>query len=382
MRIFCEYLRIFKFKNIEYYYTIKLTNLMTMTTYICPRCHLSTGLKSNFKRHLFRKHSCRPLYSDLSINDIAKSYDIRFLNPNESKMNPNESKMNPYESILNPNGSNKCEYCKKQYSTNSNLHKHYKRCKKFKEYKENKFKKEYELQKKENELKRLTKIINNLLKQTKNNNVISTKNKLINNKNKINTQINNTQNNNNQQVKINNFGEEDMSYITPEKSKNLLIDPRNSITNLIDDTHFNLDHPENANIRIPNKKQPFIELYVDNAWKVFNQYKTVCEILKNKKEFIHDLFIKQQNELTPKQKTDYLDYKELLDRDLFMVKQVLTDVRASIISGTRSNPKIKEFQNNLIKRNNIDKDPMMKLLEQIPEDFLYENDSDSDSDIN
>ena len=29
-------------------------------------------------------------------------------------------------------------------------------------------------------------------------------------------------NNNNQQVKINNFGEEDISYITPEKRKNLL----------------------------------------------------------------------------------------------------------------------------------------------------------------
>ena len=351
-----------------------------MSSYICPRCHLKTGLKSNFRRHLFRKHSCRPLYSDLSINYIAKSYDIRKMNPNESKMNPNESKLNP----------NKCEYCNKVYSTNSNLHKHYKRCKKYKEYKENNLKiKERELLNKEKELNRLTKIINNLLKQTKNNNIISNQNKstnnklinnkLINNKNKINTQINNTQNNNHQQVKINNFGEEGLSYITPEKSKNLLIDPRNSITNLIDDTHFNLEHPENANMRIPNKKQPFIELYIDNAWKVFNQYKTVCKILKHKKEFIHDLFIKQQNELTPKQQTDYLDYKELLDKDLFMVKQVLTDVRASIISGTRSNPKIKHYQNNLVKCDNKDVDPMMSLLEQIPEDFLYENNSESDS---
>ena len=218
-----------------------------------------------------------------------KSLSIRKMNPNESKMNPNESKMN----------SKRCEYCNKTYSTSSNLYKHYKRCKKYREYQDTNFKiKERELQNKEEELLRLTKIVNTLLKQTKNNNIISNKNKLINNKlintklinnkNEVNTQINN-----NQQVKINNFGEEDVSYITGEKSKNLLIDPRNCITNLIDDTHFNLEHPENANMRIPNKKQPFIELYVDNAWKVFNQYKTICKILQNKKAFIHELFIKQ-----------------------------------------------------------------------------------------
>ena len=287
-----------------------------MTTYICPRCHLKTNLKSNFRRHLFRKHPCNPIYKDISIDEIAKSLSIRKTTCGNSK-----------------NKSKKCEYCHNTYSTSSNLHKHYKRCKKYKEYNNHTFKmKEQELQNKEKELDRLTDIMNILLKQTKNNNQVSNKNKLINNKlinnklinnkNEINTQINN-----NQHVKINNFGEEDLSYITPEKSKNLLIDPRNCITNLIDDTHFNLEHPENANMRIPNKKQPFIELYVDNAWKVFNQYKTICKILQNKKEFIHELFIKQKHELTVKQKNNYLDFKEHLDKDLFMVKQVLIDIR-------------------------------------------------------
>ena len=55
---------------------------------------------------------------------------------------------------------------------------------------------------------------------------------------------------------------------------------------------FGSDHPENANVRIPNKKQPFIELYVDNSWKIFNQfYKTICNIrLRDKKDFIHNIF--------------------------------------------------------------------------------------------
>ena len=279
-----------------------------MVKYFCKRCgKFNTNIKPHYIRHLNRKNTCKPLLENISIDTLINELNEKVynLNPNESKssikiekkvynLNPNESKMNPNESKMNPK---KCEYCEKIYSTRSNLHKHYSRCKKYKEYKENHFKmKERELQYKEEELNRLTEIINILLKQTKNNNLISNKNKLINNKlinnkNEINTQINN-----NQKVKINNFGEEDLSYITPEKSKILLIDPRNCITNLIDDTHFNLEHPENANMRIPNKKQPFIELYVDNAWKVFNQYKTICKILQNKKEFIHELFIIQKHE--------------------------------------------------------------------------------------
>ena len=56
-----------------------------------------------------------------------------------------------------------------------------------------------------------------------------------------NTLNNNTQiNNNNQHVKINNYGEEDFSYITKEKYKKLICDPRNSVPELIDDIHF---HP-------------------------------------------------------------------------------------------------------------------------------------------
>ena len=74
---------------------------------------------------------------------------------------------------------------------------------------------------------------------------------------------NNTQNNNNQKIQINNFGEENISYLTSDTYKELLTDPRNSISKLIDEIHFNKKYQENSNIRIPNKKQQFAEIFKD-----------------------------------------------------------------------------------------------------------------------
>jgi hypothetical protein len=296
--------------------------------YICPRCNYFTNRKSNFKNHLTRKKICTSIIEDVPINSIAKTYKIIIKNTNKHKSRQCGKLNNRYEN----------EYI---YSKNKS------KIVEFNNYNKN-------------ELKYISKTVSKLLKKLEG---TSIKNNVINNT-QNNTQNNNTQNNN-QQVKINNFGEEDLSYITKENYKNLLIDPRNSITKLINDTHFNSEHPENSNICIPNKKQPFVELYVDNSWKVFNRYKTICNILRGKKELIHNKFNEIKNELTKKEQTTYLNYKELIDRDLFMVKNVLVDIQATIISGTRHKPT--EFET-LSK----EQDPIQKILEKIPESFLYE----------
>ena len=47
-----------------------------MPAYICSRCNFMTEFRSNFKRHLFRKNMCEPIYTDDSITDIASRYGI------------------------------------------------------------------------------------------------------------------------------------------------------------------------------------------------------------------------------------------------------------------------------------------------------------------
>jgi len=265
-----------------------------------------------------------------------------------------------------------CAFCKKNFKSTTSKYRHQRTyCK---------------IKKEQSTLNTLVEQNNDLIKKDKErelkiNKMTEQVNKLLNkicdfnsiNKSNINSH-NNTQNNtlNNNSVKINNFGEENLSYITKEIYKEMLTNPRDSIPKLIDQIHFHFNHPENSNIRIPNKKQPFAEIYKNNRWIVCNQYRTVCGMLRDKKDMLHDIYIKTQEELTHTERDKYLDYKEDIDRDLFTVKHVLTDIRATILSGTRNNVNTIEYINTTNQIKDVKRDPTDILMEQIPEDFLYQ----------
>jgi hypothetical protein len=232
------------------------------------------------------------------------------MNPNDSKMTPNdskmdfrnESKMNPkwihfdsIESKMNPNESKIiestnslkyiCTFCNKHYSTNSNLHKHLKNCK-------NKKISTEKIKELEEKNTKLQETVEKLLEKTQNIGSMTTNNTNNNNN------CNNT--NNSVHIHINNYGEEDTKYITKQYILNLLQKPYTAIPELIKHIHFNEEHPENQNIKITNKKEPYVKILKDNKWE-----------LQNKKDTINDLIDKQHstlNESKIQKKMDkYLD---------------------------------------------------------------------------
>ena len=86
-----------------------------MVEYNCNFCGYKTIIRTHYIKHLkTKKHLSKEKEQEIKIKE------------NESKMNPNESKMNPTESLK----KYICQFCNKGYSTNSNLHKHLKKCKK------------------------------------------------------------------------------------------------------------------------------------------------------------------------------------------------------------------------------------------------------------
>lgn len=74
--------------------------------YNCPRCLYATNHTSNYMRHLDSKSPCKPLHSNISIDDII--------------------------ALLHPVKKHKCNQCDKSYNHAQGLSKHKRSCKKTK----------------------------------------------------------------------------------------------------------------------------------------------------------------------------------------------------------------------------------------------------------
>jgi hypothetical protein len=94
------------------------------------------------------------------------------------------------------------------------------------------------------------------------------------------TNSNNTTNNMTNNIIIHNYGDENTKYITSDYILNLLkYKPAKAIPELIKHTHFNEEHPENQNIKITNKKEPYIKVRKNNKWELQNKEDTITDLI-------------------------------------------------------------------------------------------------------
>ena len=285
-----------------------------MVEYICNRCGYNAKQKINLMRHLNRKNICNPILEDISIEEVKKYYGFEInskllqnpsnhskITPNHSKITPNHSKITPNDitpnnskSLQNPskftpnhsillqnrNCKATCEYCLRTYSRKDNLTKHLKKCKKKKSA-------EVELlKKKDNEIHELKKMVEKLLTENKGNTNISNSN-------------NNSHNTTNNIININNYGDEDTKYITSDYILKLLKNrPAKTIPELIKYTHFNEEHPENQNIKITNKKEPYIKVRKNNKWELQDKDETISDLIDRQQIHLLDEEIEKKVEET------------------------------------------------------------------------------------
>ena len=301
--------------------------------YVCLRCGFKASQRSNLENHLNRKNICEPIDDFISIYEVKKHYgfetNIKSLQnpsislqnlssslqnnsislqnnsislPNEnlspSKITPNHSilenepsKFTPNHSILSSTGKcseHVCEYCNKSYSRIDNLKKHQKTCKKKKliesasadETKELKETVKVLLDKQTKLVDNQTKLeetIKELLITNQNNNTTNN-----NNCNNMNKNCFNTDNSTHNTININNYGYENKDYITKDYLIKLLKEPFQAIPKLIEYTYFNKEHPENQNIKLPNKKQPYVKVLKDDKWVYADRKSTILDLIDEK----------------------------------------------------------------------------------------------------
>jgi len=278
-----------------------------MVNYQCFRCGYETKHKANFITHLNRKNICNPLLEDISIEEVKNYYGFNVstkIHQNPPKLHQNPPNLPPKISTKKHQNPPKCEisstkihqnppklpvinecpYCYKRFSRSDSLNRHYGRCKIKKENENEKDKKIEELIKNQEEMKeQMKEMVEKLLIEKGNTNITNN--------------TNNSHNTTNNIININNYGDENTKYITSDYILKLLKNkPAKAIPELIKYTHFNKEHPENQNIKITNKKEPYIKVLKNDKWELQDKDETITDLIDRQQVHLLDETIEEKIE--------------------------------------------------------------------------------------
>lgn len=237
-----------------------------MPEYTCIICKFNTKLKSNYKRHSnTKKHNKAQLNYE---NTNLKKY---IYNNTEQ---PEQSEDIPVSLKSHLHGLDLCKYCNKQFTSSHGARRH------------------------ERKYCKLAKITNEIA--------------VINNTTNITHTLNiNTTNN----IQINCFRREDVEFITHEMKTELLKRPQSMIPRLIKLVHFNDANPANNNIRIPNKNDKMLMIYIQDKWQYVDKKVIMLELINNKYSDLDEHFDNTHSKMTPNIKTNYEEYSKLFNTE-------------------------------------------------------------------
>jgi hypothetical protein len=350
--------------------------------YECKLCNLCTHLKTDFTRHqITKKHKNKvKMEEELRLNKKNHIIDSQ-MTPIDSQMTPIDSQMTPIDSKNHKNDSKNhkndsknhkndsknhkndsknhkndsemtpgdsypiytCKFCKQKYSKNSNLHRHMKKCTKKDENKIVSIKEESDntklleyikiIEKEKKAIRKENQLIAKEKKAMRKENQLITKEKkamrkeiekLIDKVGDITT--NNIMNNTINIVAPNNFTQENLDYLTGDYLDGLLKIPYGSILDLLKHIHFNPKHPENHNIKIPNRKEKFAIVYSKGKWEIRVKKEVIGDMVDTAYNIIDCHYDEVKNTLEFSRKDRFNNYQSSYDKDNKTRQKIETDV--------------------------------------------------------
>ena len=239
----------------------------------CLFCKYTTNRKYNLDRHEINKHSKEIM---LKIKTHQTTQNVKNVNVSEKNVNVSEKNVNVLEKNVNLSEKNvnfyklMCKKCNKIYKVKKSLIEHEKKCKGIDELTCSRCMKSFtSRQAKSNHCKRNTCKARSILHaRIPNQQNINTQQnaKIINNININNTNINNTNIENQQNnIIINNYGNERIDYITNKEMVRILLSGNNTLPLYVENKHFNNIFPENNNIKYTNECKCLLK--DDDIWK-------------------------------------------------------------------------------------------------------------------
>ena len=127
--------------------------------------------------------------------------------------------------------------------------------------------------------------------------------------------------NNQCNIIINNFGEEQIKYISDKTFKKLLSTPISAIPKLIELKHFNPNHPENHNVRITNIHDKYAKIYQDKKWLIKHKKDVVEDLVENGYADFEEFRDLNDEQITTKIREKYKKMEKIYNTNLEKVKE-------------------------------------------------------------
>ena len=138
---------------------------------------------------------------------------------------------------------------------------------------------------------------------------------------------------NNIQININNYGNENLDYLTTDFISNLIKIPYKAVPKLIKHIHFNPEHPENHNIKIPNKKQKFALTHKDGKWEYRNKNELIEDIVDTSYNMLDCYLGGNKMVIHDKKKKNFIEFQKSFESVPRIKKTVKTNTELEILNG-------------------------------------------------
>jgi hypothetical protein len=265
-----------------------------MVCYKCDTCMFSSKIKTHYNRHLkTKKHQSN--YECVLIAMVKTQKD-----PEKTQKDPEKTQKDPEKT--QEKSEFLCDFCDSTFSSYAHKRRHeLHRCK------ENTSEMTKKITSLEKEKKKLEKKIEKLL-------------------DKVGTINNTTNNNTNNIIVVNNYGKENTDYLTVDKIKALLDRPYDSVQELIKMLHFNSEHPENHNVKITNKKEPYALVWNDPIWELRKKKAVVKDIVDK-----GYMMIDTTHDNMDESNTKYINFQTNFDDDATNIKDKIEEETEIVI---------------------------------------------------
>ena len=142
--------------------------------------------------------------------------------------------------------------------------------------------------------------------------------------------------NQNVNIVVNSFGNENIEHLTDQiVCKLIQAGPFTCLPKIIERIHFDPEHPENHNIKVTNQKNNYAKIVKDNKWITANKKQAIDTMIQNGYGLLEEKYQDNKESISEFKQERFEDFQEkYADQDKDLMKTIKENVDIAIINGS------------------------------------------------